>query len=298
MEKNQQSKNIFKVLFFLMSVVLIIVLVFSSINFSKNQKALKSYNEIEQRTSKFENRNELLSQIVRIDANVIFEGDYQNSINAYSELLIQTDDEELIAMINQRIDYFDEVTKMEDDGEDKNPYEMILQKNKLTINELKENFDSIQNLYSKMSDSLITQLNNLNDELMTQKSKSSSTSEKVKVISFKNDNGKLIHYLGEVENGKANGGGVGIWSTGSLYKGDWKNNKRHGNGTFEWADGERYEGEYVNDKRKGEGTYYWPSGDKYEGEWNNDVREGYGTLYDFDGNIRFEGGWVNDKPDR
>lgn len=298
MEKNQQSKNIFKVLFFLMSVVLIIVLVFSSTNFSKNQKALKSYNEIEQRTSKFENRNELLSQIVRIDANVIFEGDYQNSINAYSELLIQTDDEELIAMINQRIDYFDEVTKMEDDGEDKNPYEMILQKNKLTVNELKENFDSIQNLYSKMSDSLITQLNNLNDELMTQKSKSSSTSEKVKVISFKNDNGKLIHYLGEVENGKANGGGVGIWSTGSLYKGDWKNNKRHGNGTFEWADGERYEGEYVNDKRKGEGTYYWPSGEKYEGEWNNDVREGYGTLYDFDGNIRFEGGWVNDKPDR
>lgn len=235
---------------------------------------------------------------MRIDANVIFEGDYQNSINAYSELLNQTDDEELIALINQRISYFNELLEMEDDGEDKNPYEMILQKNKLTINELQENFDSIQNLYSKMSDSLITQLNNLNDELMTQKSKSSSTSEKVKVISFKNENGKLIHYLGEVENGKANGGGVGIWSTGSIYKGDWKNNKRHGNGTFEWADGERYEGEYVNDKRKGEGTYYWPSGDKYEGEWNNDVRESYGILYDFDGNIRFEGGWVNDKPDR
>lgn len=298
MEENQKPKNIFKLLFFLMSLILIAVIVFSSINFSKNKKIIKKYNEIEERTSKFENKNELLSQIVSIDANVIFEGDYQNSVDAYKELLNQTDDDELIALINQRVSYINELTEMDEDGEDKNPYEMILQKNKLTIEVLESNFDSIQNLYSKMSDSLVTQLNNLNDELMAQKSKSSSTSEKVKVISFKNENGKLIHYLGEVENGKANGGGVGIWSTGSIYKGDWKNNKRHGKGTFEWADGEKYEGEYVNDQRKGEGTYYWPSGDKYEGEWNNDLREGYGILYDMDGNIRFEGGWINDKPDR
>lgn len=38
MEKNQKPKNIFKILFFLMSLILIVVLIFSSINFSKNKK--------------------------------------------------------------------------------------------------------------------------------------------------------------------------------------------------------------------------------------------------------------------
>jgi hypothetical protein len=119
--------------------------------------------------------------------------------------------------------------------------------------------------------------------------------EKIQVISFKNPKGKLIHYLGEVIDGKADGGGVGIWNTGSIYKGEWKDNKRNGQGRYEWADGDVYEGSYVNDVRQGEGIYTWLSGERYSGEWSNDKRNGFGKLYDKDNNVKYEGQWLNDK---
>lgn len=120
--------------------------------------------------------------------------------------------------------------------------------------------------------------------------------ERVKVISFPGQKGSTVHYLGEVTNGQANGGGIGIWTTGSVYRGEWKNSLRHGQGNFQWADGEKYIGAYVNGKREGMGVYLWPSGDKYDGEWKNDRRNGQGTLYDLDGRIVFSGLWVDDQP--
>jgi hypothetical protein len=120
--------------------------------------------------------------------------------------------------------------------------------------------------------------------------------ERVKVLSFPGQKGATVHYLGEVANGQANGGGIGIWTTGSVYRGEWKNNLRHGEGSFQWADGEKYIGAYVNGKREGMGVYLWPSGDKYDGEWKNDRRNGQGTLYDLDGRIVFSGLWVDDQP--
>lgn len=118
---------------------------------------------------------------------------------------------------------------------------------------------------------------------------------KVKVISFMSSKGKKVHYLGEVVNEQANGGGIGIWSTGGMYQGDWENNQRHGEGRYVWSNEHVYEGEFKNDVREGEGTYYWPSGERYEGEWSNDRRSGQGTLYDKDGNIQYQGEWKNDK---
>lgn len=120
--------------------------------------------------------------------------------------------------------------------------------------------------------------------------------EKVKVISFAGQKGATVHYMGEVVDGKANGGGIGIWTTGSVYRGEWRNNLRHGKGSFQWKDGERYEGNYVDGKREGEGTYYWPSGERYEGQWVADQRTGQGTLFDLDGNVRYKGEWLNDVP--
>lgn len=120
--------------------------------------------------------------------------------------------------------------------------------------------------------------------------------EKVKVISFAGQKGATVHYLGEVIDGQANGGGIGIWTTGSVYRGEWRNNLRHGKGSFQWKDGERYEGNYVDGKREGEGTYYWPSGERYEGQWVADQRTGQGTLFDLDGNVRYKGEWLNDVP--
>lgn len=120
--------------------------------------------------------------------------------------------------------------------------------------------------------------------------------EKVKVISFAGLKGATVHYMGEVVDGKANGGGIGIWTTGSVYRGEWRSNLRHGKGSFQWKDGERYEGNYVDGKREGEGTYYWPSGERYEGQWVADQRTGQGTLFDLDGNVRYKGEWLNDVP--
>lgn len=92
------------------------------------------------------------------------------------------------------------------------------------------------------------------------------------------------------------GGGIGIWTTGSVYRGEWRNNLRHGKGSFQWKDGERYGGNYVDGKREGEGTYYWPSGERYEGQWVADQRTGQGTLFDLDGNVRYKGEWLNAVP--
>lgn len=119
---------------------------------------------------------------------------------------------------------------------------------------------------------------------------------KVKVISFTGLKSATVNYMGEVVDGKANGGGIGIWTTGSVYRGEWRNNLRHGKGSFQWKDGERFEGDYVDGKREGEGTYYWPSGERYEGQWVADQRTGQGTLFDLDGNVRYKGEWLNDVP--
>lgn len=119
--------------------------------------------------------------------------------------------------------------------------------------------------------------------------------EKVQVISFRNEKGNLIHYLGEVREGMANGGGVGIFDTGGIYKGEWKNNQRHGKGVYEWKDGHKYEGEFVLGEREGQGTYIWSSGEKYVGQWKAGKRSGQGVLYDKDNNISYDGLWLDDK---
>lgn len=114
-------------------------------------------------------------------------------------------------------------------------------------------------------------------------------------ITFTNNKGSKLHYVGQVKTGKANGYGVALLNTGSRYIGEWKDNERHGEGTYYWKDGEYYEGTYVNDQRNGQGTYYWPNGEKYVGQWKNDQRSGKGAFYDKDGKILASGLWENDK---
>lgn len=114
-------------------------------------------------------------------------------------------------------------------------------------------------------------------------------------LTFKSKKGNPIHYVGEVNNGKANGQGIALLSTGSRYVGTWKDNMRHGEGTFYWPDGEFYEGSYQNDIRHGQGTYHWPTGEKYTGEWRNDQRNGEGTFFGVEGEIVAKGTWKNDE---
>ncbi len=114
-------------------------------------------------------------------------------------------------------------------------------------------------------------------------------------LTFTNAKGSQVHYVGKVEQGKANGYGVAILNTGSRYVGEWKNNQRHGQGTFYWKDGEYYEGNYENDKRNGQGTYYWPNGEKYVGQWKDDRRSGKGAFFGKDGKLMTKGIWEDDK---
>lgn len=163
-----------------------------------------------------------------------------------------------------------------------------------SIELLNNTLDSLNTEHTNERNLLSLQIKEQETEL-TQRLNEIHRKEKIQVISFKSQKGKLIHYLGEVKDGKANGGGVGIWSTGSIYKGEWKENLRHGQGKYQWADGDVYEGSYVNDIREGEGVYHWASGEHYDGEWSGDKRNGYGKLFDKDNNLTYEGQWRNDK---
>lgn len=114
-------------------------------------------------------------------------------------------------------------------------------------------------------------------------------------LTFTNSKGSEVHYVGQVQDGKANGYGVAILNTGSRYVGEWKNNQRHGQGVFYWKDGEYYEGNYEGDKRNGQGTYFWPNGEKYVGQWKDDLRSGKGAFFGKDGKLMTKGIWEDDK---
>jgi len=234
-------------------------------------------------------------QLAFADSLFIVERDYSGAEELYLNMAELVDwPEELRQTAQTRAAQAKQMHIQMDEKRDIIYLEKIITQNVLKIDSLQKantrlrsanaDIDSIQNLV----DDLNNQLEIKNAELRKKGS--------VQVLSFKKDKNITVHYLGEIKNGKANGGGTGIWSTGSMYRGSWKDNNRHGEGTFEWVDGVKYTGTYKDDKRHGEGTYSWPSGERYEGDWKNDVREGYGILYDQDGNIRYKGNWQNDKP--
>ncbi len=108
-------------------------------------------------------------------------------------------------------------------------------------------------------------------------------------------NGARVTYFGEVDDGKANGRGTGLWSTGGTYEGLWKDNLRHGQGVYVWADGERYEGTFVEGKRSGYGIYTFKNGEQYKGEWLDDKRHGIGVHLRANGDTVVVGRWASDR---
>ena len=114
-------------------------------------------------------------------------------------------------------------------------------------------------------------------------------------LTFNNEKGTLVYYVGQVKNGKANGYGIALLETGSRYEGEWKDNRRHGEGSFYWPDGQYYVGQYRNDRRNGNGAYFWPNGEKYVGDWKNDRRNGEGKFFDGGDQLVAQGTWKGDK---
>lgn len=260
----------------------------------QNEKLTREVHQLEMQFSENQQHINIIGQLVEADGKVILEGDYSAALSQYEILTDQVPDS-LQSALKGRINEIEGIigNRQSDHGPDQR--EMQINRYRKDIDLLKQQKDSLQSALIAQSAALNEKIEELNTQL-AKKQKTIQQKERIEVISFQSVNGEKIQYLGEVENGKANGGGVGIWSTGSVYRGDWKNNRRHGQGTFEWADGEVYKGTFVEGRREGQGKYYWPSGERYEGEWVNNRRNGEGTLFDMDGNVRYEGKWKDDKP--
>ena len=114
-------------------------------------------------------------------------------------------------------------------------------------------------------------------------------------LTFESAQGNDVYYVGDVRDGKANGSGVALLSSGSRYQGEWRDNRRHGQGTFYWPDGAYYEGAYVDGERDGQGTYHFPDGSMFVGDWEADLRNGQGIFYDKNGEVLARGEWEDDE---
>ena len=157
--------------------------------------------------------------------------------------------------------------------------------NRLTYSERMQQdlFDSLSFALAKAQ----TRAASLNSQL-SQKAKRA-------YLRFTDKKGANVYYVGDIQDGKAHGNGIGIYSTGNRYEGQWENNQRHGEGTFYWSDGEHYEGSYHHDKRQGQGKYYWPNGEMFSGQWENDKRNGPGIFFGKDGETVATGTWEDNK---
>lgn len=250
---------------------------------------------LRQENIKLKRETEAILSLVRIDESLLFESDWERVSRQLSEEVDGAPDV-LRVPIDRRLKYIAEaLDDQRNENEQIGRKDQLIRNQRIKVEELEFTLDSISTLYNTRVESLDAVVETLR---ATVKSKEAELKKqnKVKVISFPGAKGAVVHYMGEVVDAKANGGGIGIWTTGSVYRGEWKDNLRHGKGTFEWADGERYEGDYLEGRREGDGTYYWPSGERYEGQWLSDRRTGQGTLFDLDGNVRYEGAWKDDKP--
>jgi hypothetical protein len=117
------------------------------------------------------------------------------------------------------------------------------------------------------------------------------------MFGLKDVDGDIFDYEGELLNGLPNGTGSQKYiKSGSTYNGSFINGMRNGKGTYHFKSGSRYEGDFKNDRCDGFGTYYFNSGKKYVGEFKNDKFNGQGKMYDANGNIVYEGKYINNEP--
>lgn len=104
-------------------------------------------------------------------------------------------------------------------------------------------------------------------------------------------------YIGEHKNGRPHGRGILYYDSNNKfniksYEGDWINGKEEGSGTMIWTTGAKYVGNWKDGSREGHGTITYSDGDKYVGNWENDKYNGFGIYYYSDGNI-YEGNFIN-----
>ena len=92
-------------------------------------------------------------------------------------------------------------------------------------------------------------------------------------------------YLGDLVDGKKDGKGVFLYTSGEKYIGEWKDDKKSGKGDFSWTNGDRYEGEYKDDKWYGHGVLYFSNGNRLEGAYLNSEPKGEHVCVSRDGRV-------------
>ncbi|WP_375578493.1 hypothetical protein ABWH96_15890 [Marivirga tractuosa] len=239
-----------------------------------------------------EQQSELYRQKSKAD-ELFIAGEYNDAMEIYLEIADSIDNNSFMKSRKATIARFNSLRSELDSTQSMSTSQMANMER-----EMDKRITGVEETYQAKIDSIKSELNNKITSLnktIDQKETQIQNKAELGRLTFYNANGTKIAYFGEVKFGKANGEGVGHYSSNSVYDGDWKNNMKHGKGTYKWVDGHKYVGEYQNDKREGKGTYYWNTGEKYEGQWKNDKRNGQGTLYDKDGNVKLEGEWNNDE---
>jgi hypothetical protein len=160
--------------------------------------------------------------------------------------------------------------------------------------QLNQSYEALQSINKQIDeDFLINKQANQNLQLLID-SLSQANQENLQVIELQK-NGNTVFYIGAKVNGQPHGYGVGLWSTGGIYKGEWKQGLRDGKGFYAWKDGEVYEGEWKQGMRTGKGKYVWKDKQYYIGEWKENKRNGFGSIYYPTGKLEYEGNWDNDK---
>ncbi|WKV12118.1 MORN repeat-containing protein [Marivirga harenae] len=246
----------------------------------------------EEQLENLQKQNELYRQKSMAD-ELFIAGEYQEALQIYLQIEDSIQDNSFMKSRKATIAKFNSLRSELDSTQNMSSSQLVSMEREMDkrVSEVEKEYEEkIANLKSKYNQ----EVKSLNVTI-DQKERQIQNKAELGRLTFYNANGTKIAYFGEMKFGKANGEGVGHYSSNSVYDGDWKNNMKHGKGTYKWVDGHKYVGEYLNDKREGEGTYFWNTGEKYQGDWKNDKRYGQGTLYDKDGNVKLEGEWKNDQ---
>lgn len=101
-------------------------------------------------------------------------------------------------------------------------------------------------------------------------------------------------YVGEADNGMAEGFGTFTWNNGNVYEGQYKDGEMHGLGILTLSDGVEYAGEF-NNSTLIRGIVKRPDRSLYVGGFNDFKFNGRGILVSLDGTVKYVGGFKDGK---
>lgn len=240
----------------------------------------------------------VLQRLATIDS-LLLAGHAEEARRAYEQLPLQPGSE-WATLVQWRIRQLERFTQMQArlyQYEGTDPYRELSSKlleKRQQIDSLGEQLATAQRQRSTQVDSMRFALEKAqmhNEVLQSQV----ANLVRVGYLTFTNQGGEQVYYVGEVSDQQANGWGVGLSESGIRYEGEWKDNQHHGQGVLHWPDQEYYEGSFRANERHGHGNYYWPDGEMFSGEWKDDQRNGPGVFYDEDGNIMTQGTWQDNE---